>query len=242
MIAAPVACVVDASLGSRGFRSMTVILGQGVYSFAEAAKLVGLSPARVREWFLGRASGNERNPVFTGDYQPVQGDFAISFHDLIDVYVAGQLREHGVSLQTVRRVYRRMQDDLQTDHPFCRKELLSDGKAVFLRGLDSEGQEELVEVLTRQKVFPQVLLPFLQRIDYEKVTLLARRWRIARMVVVDPAICFGKPIVEAVGIPTAVLAAAYFANDKDAGLVADWYNVHADHILAAVEFERNLVA
>jgi hypothetical protein len=41
-----------------------------------------------------------------GDYEPVGGDYALSFHDLIDLFVAGQLREHGVSLPRLRRVYR----------------------------------------------------------------------------------------------------------------------------------------
>src|ERR1700737_1114204 len=99
---------------------MSVLLGHGIYTFKEAARLTGLYHSRVREWFRGRTSESGRNPVFVGDYEPVEGDFAISFYDLIDVYVAGQLRDHGVSLQTVRKVYSWMKDDLDTDHPFCR--------------------------------------------------------------------------------------------------------------------------
>lgn len=216
--------------------------GQGVYTFTEAARLTALKPARVREWFRGRAQGEVRRPVFSSDYEPVGGDHAISFLDLVDVYVAGQLREHGVSLRTVRRVYCRMAEDLQTQHPFGREELLTDGKVVIMRGLDSQGREELTEVLTRQGVFPQILLPFLKRIDYEKVGLLAKRWRIADQVIVDPAICFGQPIIEALGMPTTILAAAFRANGRNAQLVADWYNVQPEHVLAAVRFEGSFAA
>src|SRR5439155_19374233 len=106
------------------------------------------------------------------------------------------------------------------------RELLSDGKIVFQRRLAPQGEEELMEVLTRQKVFPQILLPFLKRIAYDELTLLAKKWRITDMVVIDPGICFGKPIVEAAGIATAILAASFFANRQDADLVADWYNVN----------------
>jgi uncharacterized protein (DUF433 family) len=221
---------------------MPTVLGHGAYTFAEAAKLTGFKRFRVWEWFRGRGTGRTRKAVFHGDYEPVHGEYAISFHDLIDLFVAGQLREHGVSLQTVRRSYKAMAQELNTRHPFCRREVLTDGKTVFMFGQDPEGQEELREVLTKQKVFPQVLLPFLQRIDYDQVTILAKRWRIADMVVVDPAICFGKPIVEKVGIPTAVLAACYHANKEDAELVADCYNVHRDHVLAAVRFEGSMAA
>src|SRR5437868_1402762 len=98
---------------------MAHLLGHGIYTFSEAARLTGLRPSRIREWF-------RRRPVFQSDYDPIDGDFAISFLDLVDVFVAGQLREHGVSMQTVRKVYKRMADDLKEIHPFCRKELMTD--------------------------------------------------------------------------------------------------------------------
>jgi uncharacterized protein (DUF433 family) len=218
---------------------VTVLIGQGVYGISEAARLTGLKPSRVREWFRGRPPRGTK-PVFHSDYPPVGGDFAVSFHDLVEVYVSGRLRDHGVSLQTLRKVHGRMKKDLQSDHPFCRQELLSDGKVVFARNVDEAGREELAEVLTGQKVFPQIILPFLKRIDYER--LLARRWRIAERVVVDPAICLGKPTVQGIGIATAILAASYQANGEDAEAVAGWYDVHADDVSAAVRFERGQAA
>ena len=132
---------------------MTALLGNGVYTFREAARLTGLKPSRVREWF-------RRKPIFHSDYEPVDGDIAISFHDLVDVFVAGQLREHGVTMQTVRKVYDRMAKDLATTHAFCRKELLTDGKKVFLQSIGNDGEPNLVEVLTKQGVFAEFILPF----------------------------------------------------------------------------------
>jgi uncharacterized protein (DUF433 family) len=217
-------------------------IGNGVYGFKEAARLTGLRPQRVREWFLGRPSEQSRKAVFRSDYQSVLGDHAVSFHDLIELFVAGQLREHGVSLQSLRKVHKQLQTDLKTRHPFCRREVLSDGKRVFTLGLDDRGRDEMIEVLTRQRVFAEILLPFLKRISYDEATLLARRWLIGEKVVIDPAICLGKPIVEPVGIATSILASAYDANDQNAEIVAAWYGVHASHVMAAVEFERSLAA
>jgi uncharacterized protein (DUF433 family) len=217
------------------------ILGRGVYNLPEAARLTGLRPERVREWFRGRKS-QTRKPVFRSDYLSVSGDRAISFHDLIELFVAGQLRDREISLQSLRKVHKRLQVDLKTRHPFCRREILTKGGQVFTLGLDDEGREEMIEVLTSQRVFSDILRPFLERIDYDEATAMAQRWCIADRVVVDPAICLGKPIVGEVGIATAVLAAAYDANDQDAELVADWYRINAKHVLAAVEFERGIAA
>lgn len=217
------------------------ILGHGVYGLSEAARLTGLEPGRAREWFRGRKDG-VRKPVFLGDYPGMDGDRAISFHDLVELFVAGKLRDRGVSLQTIRKVHERLQADLKTSHPFCRREILTRGGRIFTLGLDDHGREEMIEALTNQRVFPDVLRPFLERIDYHEATAMARRWSIADRVVVDPAICLGKPAVDGVGIATAVLAAAYEANDRDAELVADWYKINAGHVLAAVEFERSIAA
>jgi uncharacterized protein (DUF433 family) len=71
---------------------------------------------------------------------------------------------------------------------------------------------------------------------------MAKRWCIADLVVIDPSICLGKPIIESIGITTAILAAAYEANDQNPELVADWYKVHSKHVIAAVDFERLMAA
>lgn len=219
------------------------VLGHGVYTVPRAAKLVRLPEQRVREWFRGRkSSAKQRKPVFLGDYQPIEDAFALSFLDLIDVYVAGQMRQHGVSLQTVRRVYGRLSRELNTSHPFCRKELFTDGEDVFIRGKDRQGEEEIYEAITKQKVFPKLILPFLKQIDYDHITVIAARWRIAPEVVLDPRICFGSPVVCEYSIPTYVLHASYLANGESADKVANWYNINSEAVLAAVSFEINLLA
>jgi uncharacterized protein (DUF433 family) len=99
-----------------------------------------------------------------------------------------------------------------------------------------------MEALTNQPYFEQIIMPFLRRIDYDEATDLATRWHIEKMVVVDPAFCFGKPIVEAVGITTHVLASSYFASNGDARAVARWFEVEEAHVNAAVDFETKYAA
>src|SRR5258708_7578605 len=100
------------------------MLGNGVYNFAEAARLTGLKPSRVREWFRDLKVETGRRPVFQSDYEPVDGDRAISFLDLIDLYVAGQLRNSGLSMQKVRRLHSKMALSLSSKHPFSKREIL----------------------------------------------------------------------------------------------------------------------
>lgn len=84
-----------------------------------------------------------------------------------------------------------MASDLDTPHPFCRKELLTDGKTIFMRNTEEAAAGCLAEVLTGQRVFPEILLPFLKRIDYDKVRLLALRWHIADATAVCRSVSHG---------------------------------------------------
>lgn len=219
----------------------TARLGNGVYNLTEAARLTGLRPQRVREWFRGRTS-TAVPPVFAGDYRPVAGHLAISFHDLVEVFVAGQLRDKGVSLQFIRRVHAQLKDQWETDHPFCRVEVRTDGKRIFSCQLGEDGRGDVVDVRTGQKVFDTILLPFLKKLDYDAATRLARRWAIAPLVVLDPTLGFGKPVVEKFGVSTRVLSAAFEANGRDAATVSAMFGVDEPSVRAAVTFEARLAA
>lgn len=218
-----------------------MLIGKGVYSFSDASRLTGLKSSRVREWFTPRSS-SAISSIFESDFSGQTEQHLISFLDLVDVFVAGQLREHGVSLQTLRKVYATLEIESGYDHPFGRRELLTDGKNIFVAGLDKNGQDEVFDALTRQKAFPRIILPFLRTLDYASDSNLARRWKIDKGIVIDPDICFGQPVVESKGIPTHIIAKAMEANNMDAHVVADWYGMQSAQVKSAYNFERRLAS
>lgn len=216
--------------------------GLGLYDLREGARLTRLNPSRVRRWFVPPKSGANRRPILQSDYPRVGDDTAISFLDLVDMFVFGNLREHGVPLQALRKVYKRLQSDLKEKHPFAHHRLATDGREVFLRVADGEGKDRLVEVLTKQMVFPEIIEPFLKQLVYDPNTHLAKVWRIADGVLLNPDLSLGKPVVDGVFVKTEVLADAYHANDQGADAVARWYNVTPDDVRTAVRFEADLAA
>lgn len=215
------------------------IVGQGIYTFSEAARLTGVSTRRISAWFLGGES--TLGQVIRSDYAE-HGPSAklISFLDLIDTLIIGQLRDHGLSLQYLRKIHAALIKELHSPHPFGRQEILTDGKRVFIHVADRLGDEKLKEVFTNRLAFPEILLPYLEQIDYHPRKLLPVRWNISEGVVVDPQRRFGKPIIDANGIPTAVLAAALNANNSNRELVAEWYGVSPGDVELASQFERGL--
>jgi uncharacterized protein (DUF433 family) len=139
-------------------------------------------------------------------------------------------------------VYQRLQRELGQKHPFAHDRLASDGPDLLLGAADEADRSALAEVLSRGRVFPDVVAPFLKQLDYDPETHLARAWRVADGVVINPAIALGRPIVAGAYVKTEVLAAAYHANGRDADHVARWYNVTPADVLTAVRFESDLAA
>jgi len=214
-------------------------IGHGIYTFGEAGHLTGLSSRRVRSWFEDRAvaggSSRTRRRVFRSDYGPGR---LISFLDLIEVLVAGHMRELGISLIAVRKAHAALSQYLATQHPFSHQGLLTDGRKLFVHlERESATREELIEVVSQQHAIPEVLLPYLKRVDYDAASRLARQWNISEDVIVDPSRAMGKPIVQSSAMPTAILSAAFHANGKDVERVADWYGVAPGEVQAAVAFE-----
>ena len=212
------------------------VLDKGIFGLSEAAHYTGLPIQRIRSWFAASVPG--RKAVFDADYEKFDGTHAISFLDLIDVLVAGKLRDHAVSMQTVRKAYARLRDDWGLDHPFCHQGIYTDGRTIFLEVANLDGDCHFAEVFSSQKYFGKVMDEHLRRVDYDAETGLAQRWRIAAGVVIDPRIHFGKPVVENTGVATRVLASAYYASGHREEDVSRLYGVDVNAVRNAVSFEQ----
>ncbi|MCH8964614.1 MAG: DUF433 domain-containing protein [Planctomycetes bacterium] len=211
-------------------------LDSGVYRLADVARYTELHANRVRSWFKQPQADNKA-PLFYGDYGIIEHQTAVSFLDMIDVLVAGQFRNEGVSLGVVRKAYASLQKRLECEHPFCHQDLYTDGRTIFVLAASEIGDKTLSEIVTRQQFFMQIK-DQLMRIDYGKATRIAEKWRIVDGVVIDPRICTGKPVVESTGITTFVISNCYFANQEDAAIVSELFNISESHVLSAVNFEQ----
>jgi uncharacterized protein (DUF433 family) len=227
------------------------LIGAGIYSLAQAARLVGTERRAIRRWLLGydyRYHGEKRHsePLWRTEF--VDEDLAeavIGFRDLLELRLVKAFAQRGVALRTIRSTADAARELFATDYPLTSKRFLTDGKRIFLEALERTGEARLLDVPRRQFVFSDIVRPTLYAgIEYEDDH--ARRWypmgSDRRVVVLDPAVQFGTPIVEAVGIPTDTLYAAYLAEGRNRGAVARIFDIPSRLVDAAVRFEEKLAA
>ena len=220
------------------------------YSAAEAGRLVGLTPGRVRRWLRGYEY-SYRNEV-RGQPPVVQRSSPqcsyASFLDLIDLLLVKRFLDHGVSLQKVRGALDEARSILGTTH-FARQTFFTDGSAVFLelqdKALDAERSAILQLMTGGQWVIAQVIREVAKQIDFEPTEGFASRWFPLgrdRPVVLDPKVSFGAPCIAGHGVKTINVHDLFVAEKESLTSVGRWWNLTDPEIQAAVDFERQLAA
>lgn len=212
-------------------------LGVGLYSLAEAARLVGASPSRVWKWV---SQGG-----IVPRYLPPQ-EKTLTFAELMEVMFIKMFRDEGVTLQTIRKASRAAAIKFETDYPFAVKRFDTDGKSIFATLIEANDDRVVLEDLERgQLCFETVLKPLFRKLDYHGEMEISRFWPRDRggRVVLDPARKFGRPIDFESGVPTRSIFEAFTAGSgQDAKTVAELFEIPIAAVHAAIDFERSLSA
>ncbi|MFQ6045692.1 MAG: DUF433 domain-containing protein [Gemmatimonadales bacterium] len=230
------------------------LLGVGIYSQAEVARLLSLSPGRVRSWVRGyryawgpkeRRRRGEQPAVIKTDIPTIDGSFAVSFLELVELFVVKQFRDNGIPLQTVRVAWNHAAQAFDTLHPFANRRVFTDDGRVFMALRDDDLAPDVLEVSSRHMPFQIVAGPIFrhsfEEIEFDEHTELARRWWPRGRhtpIVLDPAIAFGAPVVRGTRVPTTIIAR--YAEARPIKVVADAFELPSGQVKAAVTFESQL--
>ncbi|MGI4764592.1 MAG: hypothetical protein ACRYGP_05950 [Janthinobacterium lividum] len=221
---------------------------RGAYPIGIAARLAHLAPVTARRWVRGYEYDylGERRRSAPVDYlsKPF-GEAApavLDFEQLLTLALVSAFNRRGLGLPTIKRAARRAKGLYGTRNPFVTKGFRSDGNSVF-EDLQAPGRErELVDVLSDQREFREIVEPFL----FKDIVFIGENagewWPLGpdRTVVLIPTRQFGAPHVAGRGVRTDVVVRAVEAEggDKAArGAVADWFGLTSEQVTDAVEFE-----
>ncbi len=214
-------------------------IGLGLYSIADAARLLGAPKSSVYRWANARTGLVPRH--FDANEQ------IITFVELMELQFIKMFRDEGVSLQAIKKASRKAATTFESDYPFSVKRFDTDGKTIFATLVSEHQGKLLLEDLEKgQLVFASILRPFFHKLDYSSVDeTVTRFWPRGKKgrVVLDPARKFGKPIDAQTGVATGAIADAVSAGGgQKRSVVADWLGIPVAAVDAAVAFEQSLLA
>lgn len=213
------------------------ILGRGVYSPQEAARLVGILPRDVLRWTRG---SGPNDPLWNAQYQCIEDSTEISFIDLVEVRVVAALRNSGTSLQAIRFAIDFAQVAFGIARPLASLNFFTDGKEILIEALEKDGQlTSLKKHSAGQKVFRDVVDQSLKGIEFSNQRPV--RWwpEKTNSIVIDPSRSFGTPILSQYGISTTCLYNE-FEGMKNIRRLAKLYEVPEGVVRKAIKFEQGL--
>ncbi len=230
------------------------LLGLGLYTRADAVRLLKMTPSRVTRWvkgysyWLSYAQEPERRaqpPVVRVRLPRIDGSMLISFLDLMELRVVKALVDRGLSLQHVRQVAKLASRLFKTPYPFASRRIFTDGEEVFASLSRQTDDAPLLELSAR---YPQLLAApivarYLMELDFDSKSSLAERWwPLGRdvPVVLDPRVAFGAPVVATTATRTDIVAALATAGSPSAAAGA--YKIELSAAQAAARFESELAA
>lgn len=233
-------------------------LGIGLYTAADAARLLKLPARNIRRWLGGysfAAAGREARqmePLWQPQL-PADNDIELGFRDLIELRFVAAFQAEGLATSTIRRCLLHARQIVGDERPFSTRRFHTDGRTIFVSfvehaiadapegdRLPASERARLVDLKSGQHVFREVIQRTFRDLDVDADAVV--RWRPYKgkeSIVIDPRRAFGEPIAAQTGVPTKTLADAFAAEGNEAR-VAALFNVAKSVVADAVAFESQL--
>ena len=185
--------------------------GLPAYTISEAAHYLSVPAATIRYWSLGR-DGYE--PLIAA---AAKSPTLLSFFNLAELHVLAAIRrKHEVKMRSIREAIRYLgrhaKRPADKRHPLIGRDLETDGLDLF-----TEQYGQLVNISRAgQTAMRDVISAALRRIDRDPQGIPIKLYPFTRaamddtpaMVVIDPALSAGRPVIAGTGLATQVIADA----------------------------------
>ena len=214
------------------------------YSISEVAHYLTVPDATVRYWATGQDNYEPLIEI------PANRPALLSFINLVELHVLAAIRrKHTVPMPKVRAAIEYLKKNTRSAsdkrHPLISKQLETDGLDLFIQrygelvNISQDGQMAMREVMSAAlhrierdaKGIPVKLYPFTRSNIREAPS----------MVVIDPVLSAGRPVIAGTGLATEVIAERYKAGESIEELARD-YERQEEEIEEAVRCELQAAA
>jgi uncharacterized protein (DUF433 family) len=162
---------------------------------------------------------------------------SLSFVNLLELHVISALRrDHKLQMRKIRRAIDYLQRKFDSLHPLVDEEMETDGTDVFIQkygaliNASQDGQLEMKALLQAH----------LRRIERDRHGVAIRLFPFTRkrdagtildaprLIAIDPAVAFGRPVIVGSRVPTSEIAERFNAGESPSELAADFGRTEAE--------------
>jgi uncharacterized protein (DUF433 family) len=214
------------------------------YTYPEASRALSIPASTLGAWTRGQtyrnASGEARQ--FSRVIQRPEHDTRLSYFNLIEAHVLRALRTvHDFSLSAVREALDVAEQEFGIERLLIHEDFRYEARNLFLRRYG-----QLVTLTKGQQIaMEHVLEIYLHRVEYGSDRLPFKLYPLTRgekaddsprIIVLDPHVSFGRPVVERLGISSRAIVSRINAGEEPAHVQED-YGLSVDEFEEAILFE-----
>jgi uncharacterized protein (DUF433 family) len=220
------------------------------YGIKEAARCLGMSNATLASWVNGRDYPTSTGTRFFKPLIELAGPGSPSFYNLVEAHILLSTRKkHKVEIPSIRRAIDYVRKTYPSTHPLLSESFLTDGKDLFVKKIErSTGQEQTTNVSSWGQLGLGPILDFyLRRIERDEKGWPVRLFPIRmnwsgdlrsdppRVVVIDPAVSSGRPVVNGTGVMAEVIVGR-FNTGEGIESIADDYGLNVSQIEEVIRY------
>jgi uncharacterized protein (DUF433 family) len=225
------------------------------YTLVDAARYLRLPVRTIENWTYGyryptKIAGRRRAlPLIEPDSG---GARDLSFFNLVELHVLAALRrDHRLRMTNIRRAIEFVQRELGSTRPLISEEMVTDGTDIFVTTLGS-----LINASKSGQLAMKALLQaYLKRIDRDVQGIAIGLFPFTRpktdatnapvdqprVVAIDPAIAFGRPVIAGSRVPTIEIFERFVAGESPEEIAAHFGRT-VEEVLEAIRCENTATA
>jgi uncharacterized protein (DUF433 family) len=210
-----------------------------IYGLSEAAQYLRVPLNTLRYWVHG---GGSVPPLVT---LAMSEPSRLSFMNLLECHMLSSMRAiYEVRIPTVRKSLISLAKYVRHKHPLVEQALQTDRRDLFIEHLGS-----IVNLSKDQQILiPGVMEFHLERIERDPKGLfkfypfvMERAENEPKLIQINPAVGFGKPVISGTGVSTLVVASRFNARESVPELASE-YGVTPQQIEEAIRWEQKTAA
>ena len=211
------------------------------YTVEEAARYLLVPGSTIRYWTVGETGVTPLTTVYS------RRPLLLSFKNLVELYVLESLRKiHDIGLPRIRKSVEDLRIEKPSKYPLADYQLATRGRTIYLEG---DGDELINLTASGQHAFKTILNPFLKRVERDQEGIARKLFPFTsrqhqrnpdhapRVVVIDPRIAFGMPVLINSRISTAFLMSRRNGGTSISKLARD-YGRSENEIEEAISLEE----
>lgn len=216
-------------------KNSTSKIGQGIYTAADASRILKVPYPKANYWFKYYAKQKFPSTTHHTYHFKIKDTIAVNFWTLIEMSVFYTLKEKGIRTSKIIKAHTIMSEFLATPHPFAKEEIYIDGKSLLFGN-----NEQLLTADARlQSVLIQVLKPFIRKIQFDDERMAKKFYPLGKnkSIVVNPEHQFGQPVIEGTNILTQTIFNLLQAGEPKKS-IAKLFDLTINQINDTIEFTK----